>query len=150
MYRYLAEAWKNPDRSYVKELMRQRAIRWRRQPTVVRIEKPTRLNRARELGYKAKQGFVVVRVRVRKGGLRRPRPRAGRRQKRMGVKKLTPAISIQRIAEQRAAKKYPNLKVLNSYWVWEDGRWKWYEVIMVDPNHPAIMNDPDVNWVCGK
>ena len=44
------------------------------------------------------------------------------------------------IAEERAGKKFPNLEVLNSYWVWEDGRFKWYEVIMVDPmilsNHP--------------
>jgi large subunit ribosomal protein L15e len=38
--------------------------------------------------------------------------------------------------------------VLNSYWVGEDGRQKWHEVIMVDPNHPAIENDDDLNWIC--
>ena len=150
MYRYMAQAWRKLSESYVYELMRERAIRWRRQPAVVRIPKPTRIDKARRLGYKAKQGFVVVRVRVRKGGRRRPRPRSGRRPKAMGVKKLTPVKSIRLIAEERAARKFPNLEVLNSYWVWEDGRYKWYEVIMVDPHHPAIKNDPDINWISGR
>jgi large subunit ribosomal protein L15e len=30
------------------------------------------------------------------------------------------------------AKKHPNMEVLNSYWVSEDGIYKWYEVILVD------------------
>ena len=131
-YKYMAEAWKRPSESYVKELMRQRVILWRRQPTVLRIDKPTRIDRARRLGYKDKRGYVVVRVRVRRGGLSKPRPRAGRRPKRMGVKKYKHAKSDRLIAEERAARRFPNLEVLNSYWVWQDGRYKWYEVIMVD------------------
>jgi len=131
-YKYMAEDWRKPESSYVKELMQQRAIEWRKQPAIIRIEKPTRIDRARRLGYKDKPGYVVVRVRVRRGGLRKQRPRAGRRQKRMGVNKYKPAKSIRLIAEERAARKYPNLEVLNSYWVWEDGRSKWYEVILVD------------------
>jgi len=131
-YKYMAEAWRKPESSYVKELMQQRVMEWRKQPAIIRIEKPTRIDRARRLGYKDKPGYVVVRVRVRRGGLRKQRPKAGRRQKRMGVKKYKPAKSIRLIAEERAAKKYPNLEVLNSYWVWEDGRSKWYEVILVD------------------
>ncbi|MEM2420111.1 MAG: 50S ribosomal protein L15e [Candidatus Bathyarchaeia archaeon] len=149
-YKYIAEAWKNPDESYVEELMRQRLVEWRKQPTVIRIDKPTRLDRARALGYKAKQGFIVVRVRVRRGGLRKQRPRSGRRPKRMGVRKYKPAKSLRLIAEERAARKFPNLEVLNSYWVGEDGRCKWFEVIMVDPNHPAIKSDKDINWICEK
>ena len=149
-YKYIAEAWTKPEESFVDELMRQRLIEWRKQPTVTRIEKPTRLDRARKLGYKAKQGFIVVRVRVRRGGLRKRRPRAGRRPKRMGVKKYKPAKSLRLIAEERAARKFPNLEVLNSYWVGEDGRSKWFEVIMVDPSHPVIKKDKDVNWICQK
>lgn len=149
-YKYIAEAWSKPEKSYVDELMRERLIRWRRQPTTMRIEKPTRIDRARKLGYKAKQGFVIVRVRVRRGGLRKKRPRAGRRPKRMGVKKFKPAKSLRLIAEERAAKRFPNLEVLNSYWVGEDGRAKWFEIIMVDPNHPAIKTDNDINWICEK
>ena len=56
----------------------------------------------------------------------------------MGVKKLKPAKSLQKMAEERAAKKFPNLKVKNSYWVGQDGRSKWFEIILVDPNHPII------------
>lgn len=147
-YKYIAKAWKKPEASFVEELMWQRAIEWRKQPTIHRIERPTRLDRARKLGYKAKQGFVVARVRVRRGGLRKTRPKAGRRPKRMGVTKYKPAKSMRLIAEERAARKFPNLEVLNSYWVWEDGRFKWFEVVMVDPSHPVIKSDKDVNWIC--
>ena len=150
MYRHLREAWKRPKDSYVGDVMRQRVIVWRRQPSTVRIDKPTRLDRARSVGYKAKKGFVVVRTRVRRGGRRKIRPVLGRRQKRMGVKKFTPAKSKRLIAEERAARKYPNLEVLNSYWVWQDGRYKWFEIVMVDPSHPAIKSDKDVGWVAGK
>jgi len=144
----MAKAWKRPDASFVKELMWQRLIEWRKQHAIIRVERPTRLDRARKLGYKAKQGFVVARVRVRRGGLRKIRPKAGRRQKRMGVAKFKPAKSLRLIAEERAARKFPNLEVLNSYWVWEDGRFKWFEIVMVDPSHPVIQSDKDVNWIC--
>jgi len=149
-YKYVAKAWKKPEASFVKELMWQRLIEWRRQPVVLRVERPTRIDRARKLGYKAKQGFVVTRVRVRRGGFKRTRPKAGRRPKRMGVAKLKLAKNLRLIAEERAARKFPNVEVLNSYWVWEDGRFKWFEVIMVDPNHPVIQSDKDVNWICEK
>jgi len=150
MYKHMQRAWRKPKESYVQNLMRQRVIQWRRQPVINRIEKPTRIDRARRLGYKAKKGFVVVRVRVRRGGRRKPRPKMGRRQKRMGVSKYTAAKSIQLIGEERVARKYPNLEVLNSYWVWEDGVSKWYEVILVDPNHPSIKSDKDVGWMSGN
>lgn len=147
MYKYLKELWKKSTEE-LKKLMKERLIKWRRGPSVVRVNKPTRLDRARALGYKGKQGFVIVRVRVRKGGRRKPRPRAGRRPKRMGVYGFAPAKSLKLIAEERAARKYPNLEVLNSYYITEDGKYKWYEVILVDPNHPAIKNDPEINWIC--
>jgi large subunit ribosomal protein L15e len=149
-YKYIAEEWTKPENSFLEELMRQRLIEWRQQPTITRIEGPTRLDRARKLGYKAKQGFVIARIRVRRGGLRKQRPKAGRRPKRMGVKKFKPAKSLRLIAEERAARKFPNLEVLNSYWVGEDGRSKWFEVIMVDPDHPVIKTDKDVNWITQK
>ena len=147
MYRYLKEAWKNRENSYIQEIMRDRVIRWRRHPVITRIDKPTRIDRARRLGYKAKKGFIVARVRIRRGGRRKQRPVLGRRQKRLGVAKFTPAKSLQLIAEERVARKYPNLQVLNSYWVWQDGQSKWFEVILVDPNSPHIKSDKDVGWV---
>lgn len=150
LYHYLSQQWKRPYDEEHGLLMRQRLVKWRREPAIVRIEKPTRLDRARALGYKAKQGFVVVRVRVRKGGMRKQRPNKGRRPKRMGVYGFAPAKSLRLIAEERAARKYPNLEVLNSYYVGEDGLYKWFEVILVDPHHPAICSDPDIKWICEK
>jgi len=149
-YKYVTKAWNKPEASFVKELMKQRVIEWRQQPSIVRAEHPTRLDRARKLGYKAKQGFIIVRVGIRRGSRKKPRPKTGRRSKRMGVAKLKTAKSLQLMAEERAAKKFPNLEVLNSYWTWQDGRHKWFEVIMVDPNHPVIKSDKDINWICDK
>ena len=148
MYSHIKEAWKNPSNSYVKELQWHRMIEWRKEETFVRIEHPTRIDRARSLGYKAKQGYVVVRARVRRGGLRKHTIRGGRRAKRKGISKITMSKSIQRIAEERTSRHYPNLEVLNSYWVGEDGRHKYYEVIMVDPHHSVIKADPKINWIC--
>lgn len=129
-------------------LYRQRMIEFRKEKaSVVRVEKPQNLPRARSLGYRAKQGFVVVRVRVRRGSGMHLRPVRGRRPKRMGVKKLTRRISIKAIAEQRAGGKYPNCEVLNSYWVGEDGKHKYFEVILVDVSHPAIVNDKKIGWI---
>ncbi len=148
LYKYIRDAWKNPSDSYVKELMQERAPLWRKESTIQRIDRPTRIDKARSLGYKAKKGYIVVRTRVRRGGRRKTRFTAGRKPKRMGVNKITPAKSIKRIAEERVARKYPNLEVLNSYWVWEDGKFKFFEVILVDPNHPSIKNDKNINWIC--
>ncbi|MCU0860302.1 MAG: 50S ribosomal protein L15e [Thermoplasmata archaeon] len=134
----------------MKKLMWQRLVDWRQEETFVRVDKPTRLDRARALGYKAKPGFVIVRVKVRKGGLRKHRIRKGRRPKRKGILKITMRKNIQRIAEERAGKNYPNLEVLASYWVGEDGRHKWFETILVDPNHPVIKSDPKINWICSS
>ncbi len=146
-YEYIGEAWKKPGESYVGELRRERLIEWRREPAIVRLEHPTRLDRARTLGYKAKKGIIVVRVKVRRGGRRKQRPRKGRRPKRMGVHKINPRKSLQRIAEERVARKYPNMEVLNSYWVAEDGKRKWFEVILVEPANPMIKSDKSLNWI---
>jgi large subunit ribosomal protein L15e len=147
-YSHIKDAWRDPQEGKLAELQWQRKQEWRQQGAIERIERPTRLDKARELGYKAKQGVVVVRVSVRKGGARKQRFKAGRRSKRQGVNRLGRRKNIQRIAEERAARKYPNLRVLNSYWVGEDGSQKWHEIILVDPNHAAIRNDDDLNWIC--
>lgn len=131
-YKYITKEWAKPKKSFVEELMKERLILYRKQPTIIRIERPTRLDRARSLGYKAKQGYVIARTKVRRGGLRKQRPKAGRRPKGMGVAKYKPSKSLKLIAEERTGKKFPNLEVLNSYWVGEDGRSKWFEVIMVN------------------
>lgn len=148
MYTYIAEAWNTPSESYVKQLQWSRLIEWRKEENFIKIDHPTRLDRARKLGFKAKQGYIIVRGRVRKGSLRKRKIRKGRRAKRRGINKITMAKSLQRIAEERACKKYPNLEVLNSYWVGMDGQHEWFEIIMVDPHHPVIKADKNINWIC--
>ncbi|MBU5682190.1 MAG: 50S ribosomal protein L15e [Candidatus Aenigmarchaeota archaeon] len=150
LYKALREAWKNKELR--KELFKERLKKWRKEPSVVRIDKPTRLDRARALGYKAKQGFVIVRVRVKKGGRSR---RAylwifGKKPSSAGIRHFTPRKSLRWIAEEKAQRKFPNLEVLNSYYVAEDGMYKWYEVIMVDKCHPVIKSDKNINWICEK
>ena len=148
MYHFIGEAWKDPESDQMSDLMWQRLVDWRKEGTFVRVERPLRLDRARALGYKAKPGFVIVRTKVRRGGLRKHRIKKGRRPKRKGILKITMRKSIQRIAEERTSKRYPNCEVLASYWVGEDGRHKWYEVMLVDPNNPVIKSDPKLNWIC--
>lgn len=146
-YKYIREIWQKNLKTN-KRLVRDRLVEWRKGKAIQRIERPTRLDRAHALGYRAKQGYIVVRVRVRRGSRRKPRPVLGRRPKRMGVVKITAAKSLQWIAEERVGRHYPNMRVLNSYWVGEDGKHKYFEVILVDPYHPVIYNDPKINWIC--
>ncbi|MEM3139693.1 MAG: 50S ribosomal protein L15e, partial [Archaeoglobaceae archaeon] len=109
MYAFIGQTWQNEE--LMKPLMWKRLQQWRREPAVVRIERPTRLNRARALGYKAKRGIIVVRVRVRRGGRLPRRPSRGRKTKNQMVSKLTPKKGLQWIAEERANRKYPNMEV---------------------------------------
>ncbi|MGI5964713.1 MAG: 50S ribosomal protein L15e [Candidatus Methanomethylophilaceae archaeon] len=148
MYSYIADAWNTPEKSYVKQLNYERKIQWRKEENFIRIERPTRLDRARALGYKAKPGYTVVRARVRKGNFGKRTIKGGRRAKRKGMNRMTVGKSLQSIAEERTAKRYPNMEVLNSYWVGADGQREWYEVILVDPAHPVIKADKKINWIC--
>lgn len=142
LYHYLGEAWKSLSR----ETTQSRLIQWRASDAVVEVEKPLRLDRARALGYKAKKGFFVVRVRVIRGGRQRPRHKHGRKSRKQHVRKIL-KMSYQWVAELRASKKYSNLEVLNSYYIGQDGKHYFYEVILVDPNAPEIKNDPTMKWI---
>ncbi len=118
-----------------------------REAAVIRVERPSNLPRARALGYKAKPGFLIVQVRIRKGSGLHRRPARGRRPKRMGVTKLTRRASKQSIAERRAGEKFPNCEVINSYWIGEDGKNTYFESILIDRSHPSVLADKDRNWV---
>ncbi len=149
-YKYIKEFWANKTSEQFQELMRSRYLQWRKEGAIVRIERPTNLWRARNLGWKPKKGYILVRVRVRKGGQRKPRPRSGRKTKGLGIKGHTVRKSLQWIAEERANRKYPNCEVLNSYWVGDDGTHVYYEVILIDKSNPAIKTDPYVSWILEK
>lgn len=148
LYQHIRDTWKKPQAN-LGELWRERLIAWRKENSMVKLEHPTRLDRARSLGYKAKQGYIVVRQRVRRGGHIRPGISGGRKPSRFG-KRMSLRKNYQQIAEERAQKHFDNLAVLNSYWVAQDGSHYWYEVILVDPTHPVIKADPHINWICDK
>ena len=139
MYKYISQTWRDiwSDSSHRKTYLAKK-IRWRRERVLQRVEKPSRLDRARALGYRAKRGYVAVRVRVSRGGLRRIPPKLGRRQKRTGISRIKRGKSMKKIAEEKVARRYRNLEVLGSYYMGEDGRYKWFEVILRDPSHPVI------------
>ena len=147
LHKHVSAAWKKPKEGIPSRYRIDRMAGWRKEPVCMRVDKPTRIDAARRVGYKAKQGVVVVRTRVRRGGLRKGKIHMKRKPSKAGIKKITMGKSIQRIAEERSARRYPNLEVLNSYWVGEDGKNKFYEVIMIDPEHPAIKSDKDMGWV---
>jgi len=147
MYQYVKEVWKNPKKSLGKLAWRNRLAVWRKEPAVNRIERPTRIDRARSLGYRAKQGYVVVRTRIKKGVTKRPKIKGAKRPKRHAQMKLPVIKSKQRIAEERVSKQFPNLEVLNSYWVGDDSKQEWFEVILVDPSHPVIKADRKIGWI---
>jgi len=141
MYHYIKQAWKKPD---IKTL-RERMTAWRAEPVQVKVDKPLRLDRARALGYKDKKGFVIIRIRIKRGGHKRSRPNKGRRSKRLHARK-TLKMSYKWIAEQRVQNKHKNLEVLNSYIIGKDGINYFYEVICIDPSKPEIKNDKNLYW----
>ena len=124
--------------------LRDRVITWRKQDAVTRIEKPSRILRARRLGYKAKQGIIVVRMRVGTGGMRKKRPTGGRRPKHLGVTRIKAAVNMKQVAERRVLERYPNMALLGSYFIYKDGMHYWYEVILADKSHPRITKDKEL------
>ncbi|CAI5713715.1 unnamed protein product [Peronospora destructor] len=106
-------------------------------------------NKARRLGYKAKQGYVIVRVAVRRGGRKRPNSKGivYGKPKHHGINELKFERNLRSVAEERVGNKFTNLRVLNSYWVNQDATYKYFEIIMVDYSHKVIRRDPRINWI---
>lgn len=139
----MAMTWTKMWKSNADEL-KSKTIGWRTEPVMHKIQRPSRLDRAHTLGYKAKQGIIVVRARVGRGGMRKQRPVAGRRPKHLGVVHIKQGISMRKVAERRVNEKFPNMEVLGSYYLHKDGTYYWYEVILADPNHPSIYKDKEM------
>ena len=142
--KYMKKAFRSEE--YKAEL-KKKLILWRKENVITKIDRPTRLDRAHELGWKAKKGFVLIRAKIGKGASKRETPSGGRKPLKAGRTKHTPTMNLQHILEMRVGKKFPNLEVLNSYYAAEDGTHKWYEIILVDPQRPEIKNDRTINWI---
>lgn len=123
------------------DLYKSHIIAWNAESTVTRVAKPTNIARARELGYKAKEGILVARVRVKGGSKKRKQAGGGRKPSKSG-RYFNFVKSSQKIAEERASRKFLNCEVLNSYFVGSAGSKSYYEVILVQRDHPVINADP--------
>merc|ERR1712205_42323 len=148
-YKYLRELWNRKQSDVVRFLQRTRAWEFRQMPTIHRATKPTRPDKARRLGYKAKQGFSIYRVRVRRGGRKRPvhKGQVYGKPRNAGISALKARRSLRSVGEERVARRCGGMRVLNSYWVNQDASYKYFEVILVDPAHKCIRRDPRINWI---
>lgn len=142
--KYVRDSWRAQG-DEISELMRQRRIDWKNEPATIRIERPTRIDRARALGYKAKQGFLVVRQRIKRGGRQRPDIKGGRKTSNSGQNKYV-SKNYQQIAEEKAVSKYPNCEVLNSYFVTQNGQYAWYEILLVERDNPQVYLNRNTAW----
>jgi large subunit ribosomal protein L15e len=131
------------------QLYKERLVKWNTEPSVVKVEKPTNIARARELGYKAKPGIVIARVHVWKGKSKRQGKHLHRKPTKIG-KFYSYNKSLQAVAEERAARKFTNCEVLNSYFVGDTGQRKFFEVILLDRSSATIMNDPQYRNVVAQ
>jgi large subunit ribosomal protein L15e len=148
-YKYLEELWKKKQSDVLNFILRLRTWEYRQLPVLHRAQRPSRPDKARRLGFKAKQGYVVYRIRIRRGGRKRPVSKGivyGKPAS-QGIVKLKPTRSLRATAEERVGRALSGLRVLNSYWVAQDGTYKYYEVILVDPNSNSIRNDARINWI---
>merc|ERR1711912_7035 len=68
----------------------------------------------------------------------------------LGIRKLKKTRSHRSVAEEKVGRRCTNMRVLNSYWVGQDAAYKFFEVILVDPNHNAIRKDPRINWIVSE
>lgn len=143
--KYIRKAWEQPKKNLGQEY-KNKLVAWRRENAIERVEYPTRIDRARNLGYKAKQGYVIARVRVIRGGKNNPTIHKGRDAGNLSTK-IAQSKNYKWIAEERAQKRFPNMEVLNSYWVGQDEKHVWHEIILVDIYHPQIAADNKVNWL---
>ncbi|KAF7310937.1 Ribosomal protein L15 [Mycena chlorophos] len=148
-YKYIGELYKKKQSDVLRFLLRVRCWEYRQLNVIHRASRPSRPDKARRLGYKAKQGYVIYRIRVRRGNRKKPVPKGATYGKpvRQGVNHLKYQRGLRSTAEERVGRRCGNLRVLNSYWINQDGVYKYYEVILVDPNHKAIRKDPRINWI---
>lgn len=127
-FKYIKESFEQSYKTRSDEY-KKRITSWRESNTVTRSEKPTNPVRARELGYKAKKGIIIARVRVLRGKRSRRKASLGRKPGK-NVKKMNPGIPLTQIAERKALEKFRNMDAVNSYFVGNDGSHQYIEVIL--------------------
>lgn len=57
-YKYVSEIWRKKQSDLMRFVQRVRCWEYRQHPSIVRVTRPTRPDKARRLGYKAKQVYL--------------------------------------------------------------------------------------------
>ena len=151
-YKYLQELWRRKQSDVIRFVLRVRCWEYRQLHVIHKVTRPSRLDKARALGFKQKQGYVVYRVRIGRGGRKKAVHKGIVYGKpvHQGIRKQKKARSHRSVAEEKVGRKLSNMRVLNSYWVGQDAAYKFFEVICVDPAHTAIRKDPRINWIVSE
>lgn len=102
-YRYMQELYRKKQSDVLRYLLRMRVWQYRQLTKMVRSPRPSRPDKARRLGFRAKQGYVIYRIRVRRGGRKRPVPKGCTygKPKSHGINELKPSRCLQSVAEVR-------------------------------------------------
>ena len=101
-YKYMSEIYRKKQSDVLRYLLRIRCWQYRQLTKVHRVQRSTRPDKARRLGYKNKQGYVIYRIAMRRGGRKRPVPKGAPMCKPKtsgGVKQQKPVRNLQSIAE---------------------------------------------------
>ncbi|KAL1771899.1 60S ribosomal protein L15 [Sigmodon hispidus] len=148
-YKYIQELWRKKQSDVMYFLLRVHCWQYLQLSVLHRTPCPTRPDKAQRLRYKAKQAYVIYRIRVRRGGRKCLVPKGATYGKPVhhGVNQLKFARSLQSVAKERAGCHCGALRVLNSYWVGKYSTYKFFEVILIDPFHKAIRRNPDTQWI---
>ncbi|XP_045125448.1 uncharacterized protein LOC123512860 [Portunus trituberculatus] len=149
-YKYMQEIYRKKQSNVMRFLLRVRALQYRHLNKLHRAPRPTCPEKVWRLGYKVKQGFVMYRIRIHRGGRKRPMPRGSTygKPKTHGVNQLKPTHNLQSLAEERTGRRLGGLCFLNSYWVVQDSTYKYYEVILVGIWHNVVRKDTSLDWIC--
>lgn len=106
-YKYVEAIHTKKQSDLMRFLLRVRCWEFRQLAVMHRISRPSRPDKARRLGYKAKQGFVIYRIRVRRGNRKKPVSKGATFGKPVhhGVNHLKYQRSLKSTAEERVGRK---------------------------------------------
>nr|AAF67144.1 large subunit ribosomal protein L15 [Syntrichia ruralis] len=147
-YKYIEELWRRKQSDVLRFLLRVRCWEFRQLPGIVRVTAQPP-DKARRLGYRPSRvtWCTVCVCAVEAGRGRWPRVLCMEKPKNQGITQLKFQRNLRSVAEERAGRKLGGLRVLNSYWINQDSTYKYFEIILVDPQHKVIRKDPRINWI---
>ncbi|WP_431308925.1 hypothetical protein, partial [Halalkalibacter flavus] len=74
-YKYIQELYRKKQSDAMRYLLRIRVWQYRQMTKMHRVVKPSRPDKERRLGFNNKQGFCIFRIRIKRGGRKRPVPK---------------------------------------------------------------------------